>query len=153
MRMRVQPGDHVERGTILFETVEGEIDDLSMLSGDIIPSVAGVIAEIDVTNGSSIEKGEKLATILPLSSFQLEVEVSERDLNSIHEGDIVAIEFDCDPAGNERRQGIVDSISFLSITESGAAVYNAYVAFEAQEDVRLGMSAKVYRSVEVGDNE
>ncbi len=144
LKMHVHPGDEVERGELLFETVEGVLDGLFAMDNHIVSNVAGVVASVEVTTGGSVAKGGSMITVYPLDSFQLEVNVSERDLNDIHEGDAVYIEFDWDVDGSSRCQGKVESISHVSSAESGAAQYSAYISFEADENVRLGMSAMAY---------
>ena len=71
------------------------------------------------------------------------------DLNSIHEGDKVSIEFEFDADGELRLDGTVASISRVNIAEEGAsaassAEYSAYINFEETDQVRLGMSVIVY---------
>ena len=144
LKMHVHPGDEVERGELLFETVEGVLDGLFAMDNHIVSNVAGVVASVEVTTGGSVAKGGSMITVYPLDSFQLEVNVSERDLNDIHEGDAVYIEFDWDVDGSSRCQGKVESISHVSNSETGAAQYSAYISFEADENVRLGMSAMAY---------
>ena len=144
LKMHVQPGDSVERGELLFETVEGVLDGLYAMDNHIVSDVAGVVASVEVTTGGSVSKGGSMITVYPMDSFQLEIDVSERDLNDIHEGDAVYIEFDWDVDGSARCQGKVESISHVSNSESGAAQYSAYISFEADENVRLGMSAMAY---------
>ena len=74
------------------------------------------------------------------------------DLGAIHEGDSVEIEFDVDPDSLMRYPGRVESISYLATGGADAAsagegnqkYYSAYISFEADERVRLGMPAIVY---------
>lgn len=149
LKMHVQEGDSVERGELLFETVEGALDGLYAMDNTIVSGVAGVVASVDVAPGGTVSKGAKLVTVYPNGSFQIEVLVSELDLRDLHEGDTVAIEFDWDTDGALRTEGVVDSISHVNASaEDGAssvgAEYSAYINFDATQDVRLGMSVIVY---------
>ena len=119
------------------------------MNNGIVSGVAGVVATVDTTPGSGVSKGAKLITVHPDGSFQIEVLVSELDLNAIKEGDTVAIEFNWDTEGALRTTGTVDSISRVNATAEGGASsmdaeYSAYISFESSEDVRLGMSVVVY---------
>lgn len=152
LRIHVKEGDSVERGELLFETVEGALDGLYAIDNTIVSHVAGVVASVDITPGSTVAKGEKLITVYPNGSFQIEMMISEMDLRELHEGDSVEIEFDWDTESARRMKGVIDSISHVNaVSKDGAytsnsAEYSAYINFDATEDVRLGMSAIVYLS-------
>ena len=106
LKMHVSVGDPVERGELLFETVTGTLDGLYAVDNRIVSNVAGVVASVDAAPGTSVEKGAKLITVYPAGSFQIEVHVSELDLNAIHAGDKVDIEFDWDTDGTHRVTGL-----------------------------------------------
>ena len=156
LKMHVKAGDTVERGELLFETVEGPLDGLYAMDNAIVSNVAGVVASVDVTPGSAAAKGAKLITVYPEGSFQIEMLVSELDLRDLREGDRVSIEFDWDTEGTQRAEGVVESISHVnagtggdgasSSSSSAMAQYSAYINFDASAtpDVRLGMSVIVY---------
>lgn len=144
LKMHVQPGDRVERGEVLFETVDGVLDGLYALDNTIVSDVEGVVATVDVTTGGTVSKGANMITVYPKSAFRLEIGVSEMDLADIAEGDSVEIEFDFDADGAYRCEGIVESISHVSHAESGAAEYSAFITFQPAASVRLGMSAIAY---------
>ena len=151
LRMHVSEGETVERGQLLFETVTGTLDGLYAVDSDVVSGVKGLVASVDTAPGSAVEKGSKLITVYPEGSFQIEVLVNELDLNDIHEGDAVAVEFDWDVEGRLRLNGTVASISHVNAAsgESGAASssgaeYSAYIDFDAADEVRLGMSVVVY---------
>lgn len=144
LKMHVSPGDAVERGQLLFETVEGTLDGL--YAGDsVIPAdVSGIVASVDVQNGATVAKDANLITVYPFDRLQIEAQVNVLDLSAIHEGDAVEIEFDLDPDALRRYAGRVESISYISSGEGSQKYYSAYISFEADEHVRLGMPAIVY---------
>lgn len=150
LRMHVQEGDSVERGELLFETVEGALDGLYAMDNTIVSGVTGIVASVDAAPGTAIEKGAKLISIYPEGSFQIEMQVSEMDLQDLHEGDGVEIEFDWNGGDFQRMRGTIDSISHVNIeAEEGAsassiAEYSAYIQFDAAAEARLGMSVIVY---------
>ncbi|MBQ8971628.1 MAG: HlyD family secretion protein, partial [Clostridia bacterium] len=144
----------VERGELLFETVEGNLDGLYAMDNHIVSGVAGIIASVDATPGGSVDKSAKLITIYPEGTLQIEVLVSEMDLESIHEGDTVDIEYEWDTDGRLRTKGRVSSISHVDAASSAAdhsgasskngAQYSALIDFEATGETRIGMSVIVY---------
>lgn len=152
LKMHVQQGDSVERGQLLFETVEGTLDGLYAGDSAIPSSLSGVVATVDVQNGAAVTKDANLITVYPFESLQIEAQVNVLDLGAIHEGDEVEIEFDVDPDSLMRYPGRVESISYLatggadskSAGEGNQKYYSAYISFAADAHVRLGMPAIVY---------
>lgn len=158
LKLHVQEGDSVERGELLFETVEGALDGLYAMDNTIVSGVAGVVASVDAAAGSAVGKGAKLISVYPDGSFQIEMLVSEMDLRDLQEGDGVEIEFDWDTDGTRRVKGEIASISHVDAAEkdgasTGGAEYSAYVNFDGAEDVRLGMSAIVYLSADNAESD
>ena len=144
LRLHVAPGDAVERGQLLFETVEGTLDGLYAGESTIPSDLSGIVASVDVQNGASVTKDANLITVYPFEQLQVEAQVNVLDLGAIHEGDAVEIEFDLDPDSLRRYEGVVESISYLSSGEGNQKYYSAYISFAADEHVRLGMPAIVY---------
>ena len=147
LKMHVQVGDHVERGEVLFETVEGVLDGLYAMDNIIYSPMDGIVASVEAAQGSAVEKGGKLITVYPQDALQIEIKVSELDLNEIHEGDRVSIEFEWDMDSAKQIEGVVSSISRVGEerTEKNMdAEYSAYVDFVPDETVRLDMTVNVY---------
>lgn len=148
LKIHVQVGDHVERGELLFETVEGALDGLFAVDNVIPSPLDGIVASVEVSQGGSIEKGGKLITVYPNDAMQIEIKVSELDLNEIHEGDRVSIEFEWDADGALLLDGVVSGISSVGAEKgegnASEASYSAYVDFTPVDSVRLDMSVTVY---------
>lgn len=144
LKMHVSPGDSVERGQLLFETVEGTLDGLYAGESTIVSDLSGIVASVDLQNGAAVTKDANLITVYPFENLQIEAQVNVLDLGEIHEGDAVEIEFDLDPDSLRRYAGKVESISYLATGEGNQKYYSAYISFEADEHVRLGMPAIVY---------
>ncbi|MDO4867043.1 MAG: HlyD family efflux transporter periplasmic adaptor subunit [Clostridia bacterium] len=152
LKVHVEVGDHVERGEVLFETVEGILDGLYAVDNTIRSPLDGIVASVEATQGSAVEKGGKLITVYPNNAMQIEMQVSELDLSEIHEGDRVSIEFEWDADGAVMLDGVVSSISRVGAekaegstgSSSTEATYSAYVDFTPVESVRLDMSVIVY---------
>jgi len=158
LRLHVEVGDHVERGEVLFETVEGVLDGLYAVDNTILSPLDGIIASVDATQGSAVEKGGKLVTVYPKDAMQIEMKVSELDLNEVHEGDKVSIEFEWDADGALQLEGVVSGISSVGDEKSaekssGDAQYSAYVDFTPVDSVRLDMSVIVYVQDEAEEEE
>lgn len=152
LKMHVAAGDTVERGQLLFECVDGTLDGLYAGDSDVASDVAGIVATVDVQNGATVTKDANLITVYPLDSLQIEAQVDALDIASIHPGDAVEIEFDLDPDALKRYPGTVESISYVSSGEGNQKYYSAYISFEADENVRLGLPAIVYL-LDAGDSE
>lgn len=147
LKMHVQVGDHVERGEVLFETVEGVLDGLYAMDNTIYSPMDGIVATVDAVQGSAVEKNGKLISIYPEEALQIAIKVSELDLKEIHEGDRVSIEFEWDMDGTRQVQGVVSSISRVGeeqTDKTSDAQYTAYVDFTPDETVRLDMTVSVY---------
>ena len=149
LRMHVRPGDKVERGELLFETVQGTLDGLYAPQTQVVSDVAGVIATVDASNGAKVDKGAKLATVYPEESMQIKMVISEGDLIDVSVGDKASIEFNWDVGSNRRFEGTVASISYVSVesekeSTSSGAQYVAYIDFTPDETVRIGMTVVVY---------
>ncbi len=148
LKLHVQVGDRVERGEVLFETVEGVLDGLYAVDNTIYSPLDGFVATVEAAQGSAVEKGGKLITVYPKDAMQIEMKVSELDLNEIHEGDRVSIEFEWDADGTLQLDGVVSGISSVGDEKeeksSSDAQYSAYVDFTPVDSVRLNMSVIVY---------
>lgn len=144
LKLHVAAGDSVERGQLLFETVEGTLDGLYAGDSTIVSDVAGIVASVDVQNGAAAAKDGNLITVYPLASLQVEAQVYVMDLADIAVGDSAEIEFDINPDSLQRYAGRVESISYISSGEGSQKYYNAYISFEPDEQVRLGMPVIVY---------
>lgn len=148
LKLHVQVGDVVERGEVLFETVEGVLDGLYAVDNTIYSPLDGFVASVEVAQGGAVEKGGKLITVYPKDAMQIEMKVSELDLNEIHEGDRVSIEFEWDADGTLQLDGVVSGISSVGDEKddksASDAQYSAYVDFTPVDSVRLNMSVIVY---------
>lgn len=146
LKMHVQSGDKVERGQLLFESVSGTLDGLYAPGNEIRSEAAGIVASVDSAMGASVEKGGKLITYYPSDSMRIEIAVTEADLAYVTPGMKVGIEFNWNLNQTQLIEGTVEGISF-SIADAeaeGPPQYTAYIDFEPDETVRLGMTVLVY---------
>lgn len=159
--IHVSEGERVERGQLLFETVNGGLDGLYASGSAIASGAGGVVASVAAEAGSAINKGDALLSVYPDDSLEIEISVEEYDLPGIAVGDKVRIRFDWDEDGEHDATGRVRAISYLPAsaetaagangaasanadsTDAGSASYSAYIDFTPDESARLGMSVSV----------
>lgn len=138
----VRDGDRVERGQLLYETVSGELDGLRADGSQIKSTASGIVQSIELSIGTSVEKGALVATICPEDSMQVLVEINEYDLADVKVGDTVNLSFGLDDPGMNTVAGTVEMISAISFTSDSSDVsYYVYVDFETDAAIRLGMTA------------
>lgn len=160
LALHVQDGDSVERGQLLFETVEGSLDALSTQGDTILSDTQGVVAAVNVAAGQTVSKGDVLLTVYPPQSEQIAFTIDEDLLGAIAVGDPVKIVFNWNEDSGTAAQGTVTAISYVSDsgdtsatastsgqstggTSSSATQYLGYASFQADDTVRLGMSVTV----------
>ncbi|MBR4442071.1 MAG: HlyD family efflux transporter periplasmic adaptor subunit, partial [Clostridia bacterium] len=156
LRLHVANGDFVERGELLFETVDGLLDGMYAPDGHVTAPVTGVVASVDTSSGESVSKGASVVKIYPTESMQIELSIPEEDLFELKEGGACEIEFYWDNDESMNYKGVISSISHLSDESSSGSEktsYKAYVTFQPDERVRLGMSVIVYPTNETPDDE
>lgn len=147
LRLHVSEGDQVERGELLFETVEGALDGLYALDNTIISSLNGIVASVEVQQGGKVEKNGNLITVYPLEAMQVEMYVSEMDLPEIHEGDQVSIEFEWDVDATMPLPGTISAISRVAADtgdNTSETQYSVYVDFDPVDAVSMDMSVVVH---------
>jgi len=144
LKLHVKDGDRVSRGDLLFETVTGEFDGLYATSNQILSDVSGVVASVNTSAGAKVSKGDTLLTVYTMDELQIEINVNEYDLVTIAEGDPVTISFNYDETKTVQTPGTVNMISHISSADAaGEASYLAYIDFEPDQDVRIGMTVVV----------
>lgn len=147
LKLHVSEGDAVERGELLFETVEGTLDGLYAMDNTIVSGLDGIVASVEASQGSNVEKNGKLITVYPTNAMQVEMYVSEMDLPEVHEGDVVSIEFEWDVDAAMPLSGTISGISRVGSDagESGGETkYSVYVDFDPVEAVSMDMSVVVH---------
>ena len=152
----VAEGDSVQRGDLLFETLDGSFNGLYMSGSDITAGVEGTISRIDAQQGSAIQKDSVVAALYPEGSMRIEAQIEEANLASIAVGDPVSIELLWNQDEDVTYEGTITMISAIadsnessgdamsSETEASDAVtYTVYVDFTPDENTRYGMSAVI----------
>lgn len=150
----VQDGDSVQKGDLLFETLEGSFDGYYMSGSQILATADGVVAQIGLSQGGRLEKGSVAAVLYPEGAMQIQAQIAEANLGLIHVGDPVEIELNWNSDAEVRYTGVVSMISAIadssatggsgeSMSSSGDVTYTVYIDFTPDADTRYGMTAVV----------
>ena len=146
----VQDGDSVQKGDLLFETLEGSFDGYYMSGSQILATADGVVAQIGLSQGGRLEKGSVAAVLYPEGAMQIQAQIAEANLGLIHVGDPVEIELNWNSDAEVRYNGVVSMISAIADSSSGASMedagdvtYTVYIDFTPDADTRYGMTAVV----------
>jgi len=147
LKLHVENGDFVERGELLFETVEGGLDGLYAPDSRVIAPASGVVASAEKHAGDTIAKGDALIKINPANSFLVQFTIPESELFSLREGQPVTMALYWDDDSGKTYDGVIQHISYIKEeqkTDTDRKAYRAYATFEADERIRLGMTMIVY---------
>lgn len=144
----VAPGDSVQRGDLLFETLDGSFDGLYMSGSDIFAGIDGTLSQLSAQAGQPVQKGDVVAVLYPEGAMRIEASVEEANLGSIAVGDPVSIELIWNQDDEVTYPGTISGISAIASTAdsmdgSGSVTYAVYVDFTPDENTRFGMSAVV----------
>lgn len=146
----VSDGDSVQRGDLLFETLEGDFDGLYMSGSQILASADGVIAQLNLNQGDRVEKNSIAATLYPDGEMRVEAHVSEYDLAELAVGDSVNVELNWNQDEEVNYAGVISMISAIADetagengSDSSGVTYTVYVDFTPDSNTRYGMNAVV----------
>ena len=139
----VQPGEKVQRGQLLFETIDGTYAGLEMTGTEIKAGQDGVIAELNIENGTAVTADSAVASIYPKGDVWVNAAVTEADLNEIAVGQKVKVELDWNEDQGVSYEGTVEMISGLGTVGEESTTYPVYVSFVPDENTRYNMTAVV----------
>ena len=149
--VRVNEGIHVTAGTLLVETLSGEYDGYYSTGSVLKSDVDGIVAGLNVQPGGTVNKGDIVATVYTTEGLQLEADINEADLSALSVGTPVEIVFNWNEDDEDAPvyPGMVSRILYAPLSSgngeesSDTATYAAYIDFDADDTVRLGMTATV----------
>ena len=149
LRLHVANGDFVERGELLFETVDGALDGLYSPGNEVLSPASGVVSSIEKKNGEDIMKGETLLSIIPLDTLQVEFSIPEADVFLLKKGQPVKMELYWDNEKGRTLEGTITSIARMNTeaetdSENQRKTYKAYANFPKDERVSVGMTVILY---------
>ena len=143
--LAVSDGDTVERGDLLFETLEGAFDGLYMSGCEVTSPIDGYVAALNTSVGATVAENSSVATLYPTDAMRIEASVLESDLGSIAVGDAVTIELNWNQDDEVSYPGTVTMISAIADPDAteGEASYTVYIDFTPDADTRYGMQALI----------
>jgi len=147
LKYHVTNGQTVEKGDLLFETVDGTFDADTTICREIVADVSGIVTEMSVAPGSTLSADGTVMTIYPDSAMRIEAAVYESDLTDIQIGSAVTIEFTYVNNGEKVVSGTVERISLIANDETSEeteeASYAVYILLDDTSGVHYGMNAVV----------
>ena len=151
--LAVQNGDSVQKGDLLFETLEGSFDGYYMSGSEIRATADGVVSQVSLSQGGKVEKGSVAAVLYPEGAMQIQAQIAEANLGLIQVGDPVEIELNWNSDAEVRYSGVISMISAIADSSSGGSgegmdssdsvTYTVYIDFTPDADTRYGMTAVV----------
>ena len=145
LRMHVKPGSMVSRGSLLFETVTGTVNEIKNGDNRVFAKSDGIVASVEAGNGTPIEQGGTLITVYPLDAMTVCISIPEVSLSLFPVGKEVSLTF----GTSDERKGTVRSVDYLAIEDEngssgmGYANYKVYIDFEQKDGIRQGMLVTV----------
>ena len=145
LRVYVKPGSEVSRGSLLFETVTGDLEGIKSSDNRVSAMFDGIIASVEAANGTSVEQNSPLITVYPLDDMRVCISVPETNLTLFPKGQTVNLTFNSDDV----RTGTVESIDYLAdVNENsspsvGFANYKVNISFNQKDNIRQGMFVTV----------
>ena len=143
LKLFVEDGEEVERGQVLFETVEGDIDALVSTDNIVRSTVDGVVAEVKMAAGQRVNKNDVLLTVYRTQDYQIRFSIPEEDLSSVKAGDKALLYFNWNEDKSAPAEGTVTEVSYVSEQSDSGVIDSGYISFTPDESVRLGMTVSV----------
>ncbi|WP_180953529.1 efflux RND transporter periplasmic adaptor subunit [Bacillus sp. T33-2] len=126
----VKEGDLVKKDDVLLRNSEGE---------EINAEIAGEVAKVYTKNNSHALKGSQLIDIVDYSNLHIKVKVDEYDLKYVAVDQQVNVTIN---ALEKEIQGTVYAISKEATNENGISYFTAFIDFNNDKAIRIGMSAE-----------
>lgn len=145
LRVHVSDGEAVERGQTLFEIVSGVIDEAIVADPAVRSQVSGVVAEVMAKAGQKVSQGDVILQVYRPEDYLITFAITEDMLSSVQAGDEVQIYFNWNEDKSEPFTGTVTEVSYIGTAGEGGSdmTYTGYIAYEADETVRLGMNVTI----------
>lgn len=141
LKAYAKQGQQVKRGDLLYEMISGNIGTVPE-DNSVRAQNDGVLGSIFVVTGQPVVQGQLLASVCDNTELRVNASVDEMDLGAVEVGGTVSIVLDSFP--DKSFKGTVESVSGYGVEKQNASYYDVRIAFEPDENVRIGMSATVY---------
>ncbi len=146
-RIHVHPGDYVEKGQLLLETLS-ELPSDGFLSADcVIPAQAeGYVTAIYAEAGADIERGGMLIDFCPVGSLEVIAQVGAEDLPSVNVGSPATVILET-AEETLRLGGTVAAVAYIPETsEDNITTYAVRISFNGTVETD-SQSAFAYLSI------
>ena len=137
----VKDGDQVKRGDLLMETLNGTFEGYEMTGTSVTAAEEGVIVSTSADAGTTVNKGDIVIQIAPISGMRVEAAVSADDRKALKAGDKVTIELEADESISY--EGTVRYITEMPEEETEETTYKAVIDFTPDGNVYFGMPVVV----------
>ncbi len=134
--VHVTDGQTVARGDLLFEMVPDALDGRKGGDGSVVMPEDGVVLSVSAVSGESVAKDQALATYCPAADMRLVCSVDEDSLGKIEAGMKMTVTLDAYPD-----EPLVGEVSAISRVADEQGEFDVTITLEADERVRVGMSA------------
>lgn len=124
------------------ETTKLQIEHLKDSLNDytITAPISGYITDLSLKAGEYTTSAASVAEVTSFDTMQVEIRISEYDVSNVSEGDTVQIHVD---SLNKDYEGTISRISRTATVENEVSYLDAVVEFEADDDIKDGLSAEV----------
>ncbi|MDD3212819.1 MAG: HlyD family efflux transporter periplasmic adaptor subunit [Eubacteriales bacterium] len=142
LRCAVTEGQSVQRGDLLFETVDGALTGLLPAGDTVVSPADGVVVSVAKAAGDAVAKDAVLATLYEQASLRIVFNADESDLDSISVGQKADLTFDALPQ-RAAFTGTVESVSSLPLSDTGSPQYEVTLLPDDATGLLNGMSVTV----------
>ena len=140
----VKDGDQVKRGDLLMETLNGTFEGYEMTGTSVTAAKEGVIVSTSADAGTTVNKGDIVIQIAPVSGMRVEAAITADDRQALKAGDKVTIELEADESISY--EGTVRYITEMPEEETEETTYKAVIDFTPDGNVYFGMPVVVTTS-------
>ena len=137
----VKDGDQVKRGDLLMETLNGTFEGYEMTGTSVTAAEEGVIVSTSADAGTTVNKGDIVIQIAPVSGMRVEAAITADDRQALKAGDKVTIELEADESISY--EGTVRYITEMPEEETEETTYKAVIDFIPDGNVYFGMPVVV----------
>ncbi len=102
--------------------------------------VDGVITDVPVKIGDATTLSTKLAQVTSFDKMKVDIKINEYDTLGVTEGKEVEIDVN---ATNKKYTGALKHIAKTATIDNGVSYFEAEVDFDADEDIKSGMSVEI----------
>ncbi|MDO4483141.1 MAG: biotin/lipoyl-binding protein [Clostridia bacterium] len=145
VRYCVEDGAHVNKGDVLFETVEGSFTGYGSPAADIKADCDGVVSSLSVTSGGSVSAGDVVCCLYPDEALRVEADVEEEDLASVKPGKKVNVAPNYAVDGASVRTGTVEEVSSVGTAKDGSdeTTFKVIIRLDDASGLNYGTSVTV----------